>query len=63
MNPAWFSGSHPKPTVEGFMNVYKKKIKKKGGMKLVNKLGPNLFRTSAGLLLVYLIFKLMYKKN
>lgn len=63
MNPAWFSKSHPKPTVEGFMNVYKKKIKKKGGMKLVNKLGPNLFRTSAGLLLVYLIFKLMYKKN
>ena len=64
MNNAWFTKAHPKPTVEGFLGANNCLInKKKRNTILKNKLVPNLFRTSAGLLLVYLIFKLMYKKN
>jgi len=65
MNPAWFTKSHPKPTFEGFVNANKclnKKTKMKNKMILKNKFIPNVLRTSVGLLMAYLIFKLMYKK-
>ena len=63
MPSVWFSGS--KPTLEGFLNANKviNGVKSEKKIKLKKGLIPNLFRTSVGLLMLYLIFKLTYKKN
>ena len=63
MPSVWFSGS--RPVLEGFLNANKviNGVKSEKKIKLKKGLIPNLFRTSVGLLMLYLIFKLTYKKN
>ena len=62
MPSVWFSGS--KPTLEGFLNANKAMNGdvSEARIKLKKGIIPNLFRTSVGFLMLYLIFKLTYKK-
>ena len=67
MNSAWFTAGMAKPSVEGFLNahdIYLNRHNHKSKSTYIKKGHiPNLYRIGFGILLVYLFYKLMHKKN
>ena len=63
MDDSWFTSSHPKPTIEGFVNANNcmNNIVSKERRRLKPGLVPNLLRTSIGILMIYFIFKLSHR--